>query len=101
MKHDNFTSPVSPRVIVNLYYLLAFDCCQSLADVLRVRQTLTEPEVRYYMTQLVNGCKYIHGNHVIHRDLKLGNMLLSDDMQVKVADFGLATRIEYRGEKKL
>lgn len=53
------------------------------------------------MSQLVSGCRYIHANHVIHRDLKLGNMLLNDDMQVKIADFGLATRVEYRGEKKM
>jgi len=70
-------------------------------DVLKTRQTLTEPEVRYFMSQLVSGCQYIHGQHVVHRDLKLGNMLINDTMQVKIADFGLATKIEYRGEKKM
>jgi len=53
------------------------------------------------MTQLIKGCQYIHERHVVHRDLKLGNMLINDAMQVKIADFGLATRIEYRGEKKM
>jgi len=53
------------------------------------------------MSQLVSGCQYIHGQHVVHRDLKLGNMLINDTMQVKIADFGLATKIEYRGEKKM
>ena len=69
--------------------------------MLRTRQTLTEPEVRYYMNQLVEGCRYIHGNRIIHRDLKLGNMLLNANMEVKIADFGLATRVDYRGEKKM
>ena len=53
------------------------------------------------MKQLVEGCKYIHKQKIVHRDLKLGNMLLNESMQLKVADFGLATRIEYTGEKKM
>ena len=45
--------------------------------------------------------RYIHNQKIIHRDLKLGNMLLNDTMHVKIADFGLATRVEYEGEKKM
>jgi len=37
---------------------------------------------------------------VIHRDLKLGNLFLNDDLEVKVGDFGLATRVEVEGERK-
>ena len=53
------------------------------------------------MRHLVDGCRFIHNERVIHRDLKLGNMLLNDRMQTKIADFGLATRVEYDGEKKM
>ena len=42
----------------------------------------------------------MHHNKVIHRDLKLGNLFLSKDMQLKVGDFGLATRVMFDGEKK-
>lgn len=65
-----------------------------------MRRSLTEPEARYYVRQLVEGCRYIHSQHIIHRDLKLGNMLLNGNMQVKIADFGLATLVKYEGEKK-
>lgn len=44
---------------------------QSLAHVLRARQTLTEPEVRYYLRGLVSGLHYLHQRHIVHRDLKL------------------------------
>ena len=37
---------------------------------------------------------------VIHRDLKLGNLFLNDDLEVKLGDFGLATRVEIEGERK-
>ena len=53
------------------------------------------------MHHLVNGLSYIHDQHVIHRDLKLGNMLLNESMELKIADFGLATKVEYEGEKKM
>ena len=76
-------------------------CFQSLVHVLKSRKTLTEPEVRYFLRHLVNGCKYIHSQKIVHRDLKLGNMLINEAMQVKIADFGLATRMEYEGEKKM
>ncbi len=79
-------------------FVLSF---QSLVHVLRNRKTITEPEVRYYLKQLIEGTKYTHGQNIIHRDLKLGNMLLNDNMNVKIADFGLATKVEYEGEKKM
>ena len=64
------------------------------------RRILTEPEVRFYMRQILEGCTYLHGCKVIHRDLKLGNLFLNDDLNVKVGDFGLATRIDFDGERK-
>lgn len=64
------------------------------------RKTITEYECRYYIFQIIQGVKYLHDNRIIHRDLKLGNLFLNDMMQVKIGDFGLATRIEYDGERK-
>ena len=56
------------------------------------RKVLTEPEVRYYMLQICEGVRYLHKKHILHRDLKLGNMFLTWDMTVKIGDFGLATQ---------
>lgn len=82
-------------------YILLENCPRkSLAHVLKKRKVLTEHEVRYYIHQLVEGVGYIHSCGVIHRDLKLGNMLLSDNMEVKIGDFGLASHIVKEGCRK-
>lgn len=52
------------------------------------------------MVQLIGACHYMHTHQVIHRDLKLGNLFLDANMNVKVGDFGLAALIENPGERK-
>ena len=64
------------------------------------RKALTEPEVRFYMKQIIDACVFLHNENIIHRDLKLGNLFLNDDFQVKIGDFGLATKVDFDGERK-
>lgn len=73
---------------------------QSLLDVLRIRKRYSEPEARFYLTQLVGACDYMHANSVIHRDLKLGNLMLDQNMDLRVGDFGLAALVKFPGERK-
>ncbi|XP_037327871.2 serine/threonine-protein kinase PLK1 [Pungitius pungitius] len=84
------------------FVFVVLEICRrrSLLELHKRRKAVTEPEVRYYMTKLLNGIQYLHNNRVIHRDLKLGNIFLNDDMEVKIGDFGLATKIEFDGERK-
>ena len=42
----------------------------------------------------------MHSNRVIHRDLKLGNLFLTEKMQVKTGDFGLAAKLEQENERR-
>jgi polo-like kinase 1 len=50
--------------------------------------------------QIINALKYLHAHRIIHRDLKLGNLFLNEKMEIKLGDFGLATKLDFDGEKK-
>ncbi|XP_006892749.1 PREDICTED: serine/threonine-protein kinase PLK1 [Elephantulus edwardii] len=84
------------------FVFVVLELCRrrSLLELHKRRKALTEPEARYYLRQIVLGCQYLHRNRVIHRDLKLGNLFLNEDLEVKIGDFGLATKVEYDGERK-
>lgn len=53
---------------------------KTMNELLKRRKRLTELEVQCYMTQILHSIKYLHDHRVIHRDLKLGNLFLSDKM---------------------
>ena len=72
---------------VDLYSLI----CQG--KVLLNLCKLTEREARRIFQQIIFGCEYLHTQQVSHRDLKLENILLDEDKNVKIADFGLSNLI--------
>ena len=84
----------------NVYILLEMCTNQTLNELIKRRKTLTEIEVQCYSIQLIKALKYLHSHRIIHRDLKLGNLFLTDKMELKVGDFGLATKLEFEGERK-
>jgi polo-like kinase 4 len=59
------------------------------------QKTLSEFEAASILSQVVSGLQYLHSNNIMHRDMSLSNLLLTATMQVKIADFGLATQLEY------
>jgi polo-like kinase 1 len=84
----------------NCYILLELCHNQSLNEMIKRRKRLTEPEAAYFMKQVLDATRYMHGENVIHRDLKLGNLFIDKDMCIKVGDLGLATKVEGKDEKR-
>ena len=60
-----------------------------------------EDIAQFYFTQLLGAVEYMHSKGVGHRDIKPENILLSKEGNLKIADFGLATLFEYKGQTKL
>ena len=79
----------------NAYILLEFCGNQTLNELLKRRKRLTEIEVQCYAYQIILALKYLHSHRIIHRDLKLANLFLTDKMELKVGDFGLSTKLEH------
>ena len=84
----------------NVYLLIEICQNQTLNDLLKRRKKLTELEVQCYTIQIIKALKYLHSHRIIHRDLKLGNLFINEKMELKVGDFGLATKLEFDGERK-
>ena len=61
-----------------------------LRKVLRDAKKFTEKEIKFYSVQLIHGLKYLHDSNIMHRDLKLENMLLDENGYLKIVDFGVA-----------
>ncbi|KAM9237452.1 serine/threonine-protein kinase PLK4 [Dugong dugon] len=59
----------------------------------------SENEARHFMHQIITGMLYLHSHGILHRDLTLSNLLLTRNMNIKIADFGLATQLKMPHEK--
>ena len=81
----------SGRIIDNLVFIvmefvqggLLFDLCQTMG-------AMGEDAGRFFLHQIIDSMGYMHGKRVVHRDLKLENILVTDNLDLKVADFGFA-----------
>ncbi|EME44657.1 hypothetical protein DOTSEDRAFT_172955 [Dothistroma septosporum NZE10] len=74
-----------------------------LFDKIEADEGVGQDVAHFYFTQLVSAISWCHGKGVAHRDIKPENMLLSGEGNLKLADFGLATRFlnEKTNERKV
>ncbi|XWS60303.1 hypothetical protein CRYUN_Cryun07bG0024500 [Craigia yunnanensis] len=55
-----------------------------------MKRPFSTSDVKCLMLQLLQGVKYLHDNWVLHRDLKTSNLLLNNQGELKICDFGMA-----------
>lgn len=83
----------SPRYVV-------LDLMESdLHQIIHSAQTLTSEHTRYFLYQLLRGLKYVHSANVIHRDLKPSNLLVNENCELKIGDFGMARGLSSHPEE--
>ncbi|CAG0903563.1 unnamed protein product [Cyprideis torosa] len=93
MRHPNVVQMkelVVGKSLENMFIVLEY-CEQDLASLLdNMKTPFNESQVKCIMLQVFAGLVHIHQHFIIHRDLKVSNLLMTDDGIVKIADFGLA-----------
>ena len=109
VKHPNIVKYIDLKKTKNHWYLITeFISGGSLTDILHkymvmYQRPFPEDIVQHIMRQIVSAVQYLHFNRIIHRDLKLDNILVNfasdydkqtlnlKNCQVKIIDFGFAT----------
>ncbi|KAJ1412011.1 kinase-like domain-containing protein [Ochromonadaceae sp. CCMP2298] len=85
-----FTSHV---VEANLWIVMEYLEAGALLDIIKAHGPLSEPFVAYIMKELLTALVYLHSERKIHRDVKAGNILVSGEGNVKLADFGVTGQL--------
>eukprot|EP00123_Amoebidium_parasiticum_P011513 comp20755_c0_seq1/m.27206 comp20755_c0_seq1/g.27206 ORF comp20755_c0_seq1/g.27206 comp20755_c0_seq1/m.27206 type:complete len:837 (-) comp20755_c0_seq1:676-3186(-) len=68
-----------------------------LFDYIVAHRQVKEREARKFFRQIVSAIDYCHANSIVHRDLKPENLLLDDDKNIKIIDFGFSNTFKYGG----
>ena len=71
------------------YVVMQYASGGEMMEYLAVKSKLSENEARKFFAQLISGLDHIHQASIVHRDLKLENLLLDDKNNVLITDFGL------------
>ena len=89
-----YSCPLPAQSTSYSYPWVFFMMCEyaehSLKGLLDRKVAFTPAHVNYIMRQILEGVAYMHGEGVMHRDVKCSNILLNADGEVKLADFGMA-----------
>lgn len=86
----------------NDYIYLLTELCRGgeLNRLVKSGKKLKIDRVRKIFHQIVEGVKYLHDNMIIHRDLKLANIMLTEQGDIKIGDFGLAVQLKNFSEER-
>ncbi|KAJ8369107.1 hypothetical protein SKAU_G00091350 [Synaphobranchus kaupii] len=93
-KHANIVAYHGSYIRANKLWICMEYCGGgSLQDVYHVTGPLSESQIAYVCREMLKGLDYLHSQRKIHRDIKGANILLNDNGEVKLADFGISVQI--------
>lgn len=91
LSHPNIVEMYDVGEDNGLYYIvMEYVEGKTLKQLLKRRGSLTLSEAIDILVQLTDGMTHAHDSYIIHRDLKPQNIMIQDDGQIKITDFGIA-----------
>ena len=73
--------------------VMEYICAGDLLSYIRKRSKLTEQIAKFIFKQIILSLQYIHNHNIIHRDIKLDNILIDLNNNIKICDFGVSKKI--------
>uniref|UniRef100_A0A1I7RLT9 Protein kinase domain-containing protein n=1 Tax=Bursaphelenchus xylophilus TaxID=6326 RepID=A0A1I7RLT9_BURXY len=100
--HQNVVGLIDAYFMDNKISMMLEFCAGGAVDdiMLELGKPLTESQICYITHYVVIALEYLHANLVIHRDLKAGNILLTSDGTIKLADFGVSAMMKEKQDKR-
>lgn len=90
LEHPNIIKVLDFGTYESFFYIsFEYFDSRNLRQVIQADALSSDDKVDVCL-QLLRGLDYAHQHHIVHRDIKPENILLNDDLQIKIADFGLA-----------
>jgi serine/threonine protein kinase len=90
LEHPNIVRVLSPETKSRLYLVMEFAEGRSLRAVMKDHEKMPIEKALDVTRQIARALVYMHAKGIVHRDLKPDNVLLGDDGQIKLLDFGIA-----------
>ena len=90
--YDGILSRDDNEAMTGLNYIIMEYIPHSLFDFCVTMGSMGEDAGRYFFNQMIDVVDYIHRQGVAHRDIKLENIGIDNDLKIKLLDFGLASQ---------
>ena len=83
------------------YYLIIMEYINggNLFSFVKKRRKLSEKTAKFLFRQIILGIKYIHSQNIVHRDIKLENILIDVNNNIKICDFGIGKILDNNNNK--
>ena len=97
--HHPFICPVfaERQNLTSTFLIIEYVPGGSLSQKLMSVLGISEINAKHYFAQIVEAVKYLHSLHICHHDLKLQNILVDFDNNIRIIDFGLSMYVEEKG----